>query len=196
VIKSYEFTIENADNLRLANLAGQFDEHLRLIERRLGVEINNRGGAFSVIGPVDLIESTADLLRELYALTDSEVLDGARINVLLQQAGLEDEISDILPDEVLVRTQRGIVRGRGRNQMLYLLNIRKHDLTFGIGRLVRAKPIWRWPVPSMRWSAMKCGALCWCGRRWRPASAWAFCLVTWLRRSIPICVPCTMHFMR
>jgi len=133
VIKRYEFTIENADNLRLANLTGQFDEHLRLIERRLGVEINNRGGAFSVIGPVDLVESTANLLRELYALTESEVLDGARINVLLQQAGLEDEISDILPDEVLVRTQRGIVRGRGRNQMLYLLNIRKHDLTFGIG---------------------------------------------------------------
>jgi phosphate starvation-inducible PhoH-like protein len=32
-----------------------------------------------------------------------------------------------------VHTQRGAVRGRGENQRLYLDNIRRNDLTFGIG---------------------------------------------------------------
>ena len=35
--------LEPADTLRLANLCGQFDEHLKQIESRLGVEIFCRG---------------------------------------------------------------------------------------------------------------------------------------------------------
>ena len=40
------------DNERLVNLAGSFDAHLRVIERRMGVEINHRGADFSVIGEI------------------------------------------------------------------------------------------------------------------------------------------------
>ena len=45
-----DLLLQPADNERLANLCGQLDEHLRQIERRLGVEINNRGHQFRVIG--------------------------------------------------------------------------------------------------------------------------------------------------
>ena len=38
------------DNTRLANLCGLMDGHLRQIERRLGIEINNRGRVFRLIG--------------------------------------------------------------------------------------------------------------------------------------------------
>ena len=38
-----ELNLEPVDNDRLANLCGQFDENLRLLERRTGVEIGNRG---------------------------------------------------------------------------------------------------------------------------------------------------------
>lgn len=38
------------DNKRLAKLCGQFDENLCLMERYLGVEINNRGNDFQIIG--------------------------------------------------------------------------------------------------------------------------------------------------
>ena len=36
-----------------SNLAGPFDEHLRQIELKLGVEIANRGNVFRVSGPAD-----------------------------------------------------------------------------------------------------------------------------------------------
>src|SRR5690349_12860426 len=38
-----EFALDPPDTERLANLAGPFDAHLRLLELRLGVEIGNRG---------------------------------------------------------------------------------------------------------------------------------------------------------
>ncbi|MEM7806300.1 MAG: phosphate starvation-inducible protein PhoH, partial [Pseudomonadota bacterium] len=45
---SRDLVLEPEDNARLANLSGQFDEHLRQIERRLDIEIANRGNHFRV----------------------------------------------------------------------------------------------------------------------------------------------------
>ena len=42
--------LEPVDTLRLANLCGQFDEHLKQIESRLGVEIFCRGSLFTIQG--------------------------------------------------------------------------------------------------------------------------------------------------
>ena len=49
---SVDFVLEPSDNARLANLCGQFDEHLRQLEQRLGIEINNNGNRFRVIGQI------------------------------------------------------------------------------------------------------------------------------------------------
>lgn len=45
------FTLEPANAERLADLSGCFNEHLRQIELRLGVEIANRGHTFHITGP-------------------------------------------------------------------------------------------------------------------------------------------------
>mgnify|MGYP000853119701 FL=1 len=131
-----DFSFEEGDNERLANLCGPLEAHLRQIERRLGVEINNRGLSFQVIGPEAVAQAAASVLRELYAATAREVLDGVRVNLYLQESGLEAlaEDSAAAPiDEVAIRTARGIIRGRGHNQVKYLAEIRDHDLSFGIG---------------------------------------------------------------
>ena len=49
---STELLLEPEDNERLRNLSGQLDEHLRQIERRLGIEISNRGNFFRLYGDV------------------------------------------------------------------------------------------------------------------------------------------------
>ena len=38
-----------------------------------------------------------------------------------------------MQDEVVIKTKRGIIKGRRPNQRLYLGNIRDHDVSFGIG---------------------------------------------------------------
>ena len=61
-----DFVLDPEDNARLANLCGPFDEHLRQIELRLGVEIDHRGNLFQVIGEDGAARATQKVLRTLY----------------------------------------------------------------------------------------------------------------------------------
>jgi phosphate starvation-inducible protein PhoH and related proteins len=123
------------DNLRLANLCGQLDGHLRLIERRLGVEIGNRGASFRVIGERDAAAACERLLRDLYAIAADETLTPERVHLHLQSSGIDallDADADQLPD-VVIKTKRGLIRARGPNQQGYLHAILRHDINFGVG---------------------------------------------------------------
>ncbi len=131
---SLDIVLEPADNQRLANLCGQFDEHLRQIETRLGVEVNNRGNRFRVIGENRSVHKAEEVLRDLYSDTATETLDPLQVNLYLQDAGVDALVADITPkDEVIIRTLRGNVRGRGLTQQQYLRYVREHDVNFGIG---------------------------------------------------------------
>ncbi len=134
-LHTVSFRLEPEDNERLANLAGQFDEHLRQIERRLGIEINNRGAQFQVIGSARSIAVAEELLRELFAITATEVLQPSKIHLYLQESGV-DQLLDQGKDaqeEVAVKTRRGMIRARGANQAQYLRDIQRFDLSFGVG---------------------------------------------------------------
>ena len=135
---SRDIVLEPADNNRLANLCGQFDEHLRQIENRLDVEIASRGNRFRVTGQPGAAEVGGDVLSKLFAMTDSEHLDPERVHLLLQESFMDDANNDVmnaenLEDEVAIQTRRKLIRPRGANQTGYVMNIREHDLAFGIG---------------------------------------------------------------
>jgi phosphate starvation-inducible PhoH-like protein len=134
--------LEPADNDRLANLCGQFDEHLRQIERRLDVEIASRGNRFRVTGPAGAAEIGGDVLLSLFEMTGEERLDPERVHMLLQESFMNDDTADLptldRPREgddavVSIQTRRKLIRARGANQASYLKSIQTHDLAFGIG---------------------------------------------------------------
>ena len=130
-----DFAFDPEDNARLANLCGPFDEHLRQIELRLGVEINHRGSLFQVIGEDPVIRAAEKVLRALYASTENEALTGAKINLYLAESGI-DAISAATTEttqEVVIKVKRGMVKGRGPNQARYLHAIATHDISFGVG---------------------------------------------------------------
>ncbi|MBT8060324.1 MAG: PhoH family protein [Gammaproteobacteria bacterium] len=134
--KRFSLELEPADTLRLANLCGQFDEHLKQIETRLGVEIFCRGNLFAIEGAERSARSARRLLQGLYRLSETEVLTPDMINLHLQESGvseLEAAGDDVAVDEVTVKTKRGIIRGRGPNQKSYLRNIKRHAINFGVG---------------------------------------------------------------
>lgn len=127
--------LEPADTLRLANLCGQFDEHLKQIESRIGVDIFCRGNLFTIEGPEKASRAASRLLQRLYRLSESEVLTPDVINLHLQASGIT-ELGDQQCEEddgVAVKTRRGIIRGRGPNQRAYLSNITRHAINFGVG---------------------------------------------------------------
>jgi phosphate starvation-inducible PhoH-like protein len=133
-----DFTLLPDDAERLANLAGPFDEHLRQIESRLGVEIANRANVFRVSGEAGAARSAEALLRSLYGETDVEDFDPHKIHLRLNEAHLEQvaadgDDEDFEPQEIAIRVKRGVVRGRGANQSRYLHAIATHDINFGVG---------------------------------------------------------------
>ncbi|MFO1371158.1 MAG: PhoH family protein [Candidatus Competibacteraceae bacterium] len=133
--KFHDLLLEPADNERLANLCGQLDEHLRQIERRLGVEINNRGHQFRVIGEPPAVAIAAAVLEALYQSTRDETLTPVQVHLFLQEAGADALVEELEPeaDDVVIRTRHGLIRGRGPNQQRYLWNIKHHDINFGVG---------------------------------------------------------------
>ncbi len=130
--------LEPADTDRLANLCGQFDQHLKQIESRLGVELFCRGNVFTLKGEPPTVRAAARLLNELYALSASEVLTPELINLNLQESRVAELAEEQDEDEkqrggVVIETRRGRVRGRGPNQKAYLQAIQENAVNFGIG---------------------------------------------------------------
>jgi len=76
-----EVLLQPLDNERLANLCGPLDSHLRQLERRLGVEINNRGNNFRIIGSPKTVDLTARLIEDIYAAGKDETINAEKIHL-------------------------------------------------------------------------------------------------------------------
>ena len=138
-----QFTLEPADPRRLAQLCGQFDQHLQLIEKRLGVIIRNRGQRFVIEGPEDARDAARAVLIQLYDETfAAEELGPDQVHLRLQQAGIDalregdrphgDTEGDVASIGML-RLRRMLIRPRGKSQQHYVRSIQQHDINFGIG---------------------------------------------------------------
>ncbi|SVA45712.1 uncharacterized protein METZ01_LOCUS98566 [marine metagenome] len=135
VTETQKLVLEPFDNRLLANLCGQFDEHLRQIERRLGVHISNRGNHFKIIGPQQSSRAGARVLRELYEMAGDEELDPQQVHVCLQESAVADEsgADSVARNSQVIKTRRLQIRPRGPNQRKYLTDLRQQDLCFGVG---------------------------------------------------------------
>jgi phosphate starvation-inducible protein PhoH and related proteins len=127
-----EVTLEPVDNERLANLCGQFDEHLRLLERRTGVRIGNRGNHFELNGFSEVVGLTERVIRQLYALTGNRMINAEDVHLELRNADSRDTDAAREGNDA-IHTRRVEIRARGANQRRYLEAIRHNDISFGIG---------------------------------------------------------------
>ncbi len=130
-----EVVLDPNDQRRLANVCGQFDEHLRQIEARLEISINNRGNRFQLSGSETAIRAGKRVLEDLFALAATEHVDPERVHMALQENARADRAT--VPaeegDRDVVQTRRRRIKARGPNQRAYLRAIKTTDLTFGIG---------------------------------------------------------------
>ena len=127
--------MEPDDARSLALLCGQHDEHLRQIEKRLNVQIHNRGNRFQCRGEAGRASIAAELLRHLYR----EVAQGIELNpeilhLYLQESSVET-ISENGADHQarLIKTRRTVIKPRGKHQAQYIDAILKHDINFSVG---------------------------------------------------------------
>ena len=124
-------TLAFDDNRLLSLLFGEHDEHLALIEHRLGVNITPRGNRVAIKGAPVAAEDARSVLLALYTrasrgleLTRGDV-DGA-----IRMTRTRDEGEG---GGDAIRTRRKSVTARTPNQKLYIDALRHHELVFGIG---------------------------------------------------------------
>ncbi|MFI4937276.1 MAG: PhoH family protein [Candidatus Berkiellales bacterium] len=141
-ISSCEISLSPVDNHRLMSLCGRFDEHLRHIERRLGVEIHHRSGVFQILGERQAVHLAHTVINQLYAQTKTDhELTAAKVHLTLQECmqHLGDPFSEsqpkmeMNPSELFIKTPKALIKPHSKNQRLYLKNILTHDIIFGIG---------------------------------------------------------------
>jgi phosphate starvation-inducible PhoH-like protein len=125
-------TLLPEDNDRLFNLCGKLNEHLKLIEKCLGVMIKQRGHTFSVSGETRAVQQACDTLNNLYSETKKvNTLEPKEVHLYLQTVGRRS------PQEqqayMDIRTKKATITARGENQVQYIRNILQHDISFGVG---------------------------------------------------------------
>lgn len=127
------------DNKRLSSLCGPFDENIKMIERRLGVEITYQNELFKVVGKNNNAKASVELLKQLYIETQpvkgqQKELEPEQVHLAIQELGtVETTDSSQYGKEVQIKTKRGVIKPRNPNQSQYVMNVVHHDITFGIG---------------------------------------------------------------
>lgn len=145
-ISSCEISLTPVDNRRLMSLCGRFDEHLRQIENRLSVEINNRGSTFQILGEREAVHAAHNLINKLYEQTNNgHELTPAAVHLCVQESyqELEKIKQSAVPQltqevvstasDLIIQTKKGQIKPHSKNQRIYIKNILSHDINFGIG---------------------------------------------------------------
>ena len=133
-IFSHQVVLEPDDSIQLATLCGPFDAHLKQIETRLGITIQNRGNRFHISGEETLANAAGKLLSQLYReVRDGTAVTAELVHLFLQESGIEDLLKSAPEDVAIIETRKKSIKARGQNQKAYVQAIRGQDISFGIG---------------------------------------------------------------
>ena len=117
-------------------LGGHQAENLRLLERRLGVRLGQRGTELHLSGPPEAVAFAARLLEQLErAVRAGRPLyreDVEQAIKVLGRGGDVEDLADLYAEPVLSRGGRRVVP-KSLTQKRYVEAIRDHDIVFGIG---------------------------------------------------------------
>lgn len=121
----------------LVGLCGQFDENIKLIEKRLDVTIKYRDNLFEISGEnSEHVAATKTLLENIYreALVNAQI-SPETIHLYLQESAIESLTSNKREknDQLVIKTRKAFIKPKGANQQDYVKQVRKHDINFGIG---------------------------------------------------------------
>ncbi len=130
--------LEPAESRRLASLCGPFDDNIKQLERRIGVEISYSNNHFKIVGQPQSCLSANNLLRDLYIETQpvrgsTPDLEPEQVHLAIQEAVSVEAFDSNDDKEFYIKTRKGVIKPRNPNQRQYVTNIVRHDITFGVG---------------------------------------------------------------
>ncbi len=129
------------DNRLAAQLYGDFDQHLALIEQRLGVQATPRGNHVMLRGAASTVDQARRVLESLYAmLEEGQPVDVANVDTVIRMIETEDSqlVLPTLEKKGRVRmaqiaTRKATIVARTPAQDAYMRAMERSELVFGVG---------------------------------------------------------------
>jgi phosphate starvation-inducible PhoH-like protein len=130
-VENTEF-VTFSDNRLAADLSGEHDAHLVILERALGVRIDPRGNRFAISGPARERARAVGILESLYRkLERGGHLSPADVRGATRFAGAGETAPE--PSGPAIKTPKRLIAPRTPNQRAYMEAFGRADLVFGVG---------------------------------------------------------------
>jgi phosphate starvation-inducible PhoH-like protein len=138
---SSELELAFEDNRLAAQLYGDFDQNLALIEQRLSVTATPRGNHLMLKGPASAVDQARRVLDSLYAsLEEGRSVDVASVDSLIRMVQQEDSQLSLPTLEkkgrvrmAQIATRKATIVARTPAQDAYMRAMERAELVFGIG---------------------------------------------------------------
>lgn len=134
------------DNRHVADLFGEYDQHLTRIEQKLNIECIAKGNRVTIKGPGDLCDQAKMALDALYArLETGETIELADVDGAIRMAKAHDEqlmLPEVMPEGssgsgklnfATIATRKKKLTARTATQDAYMRAMDRADLVFGTG---------------------------------------------------------------
>ena len=123
----------------MAQLFGEFDRNLLLLENRLGVYITARGNKVGLEGTAESVAAARDVLNGLYnRIARGEMVDTGLIEAVIAMSA-EPTLAGIIsaeadaPPSIMIRTRKKTIVPRTVAQAHYMRELLGHDIIFALG---------------------------------------------------------------
>lgn len=128
--------IEVPENMEVAELFGQFDNNMKLIEKAFDVNISLRDEGVRITGDDDHVDMAGNVIHMLITmLCDGERLDEQKIMyaISVEQDGGGVDVSKLGADCVAINIKGQPIKTKTLGQKKYVEAIDKNTIVFGIG---------------------------------------------------------------
>ncbi|MGY4396975.1 phosphate starvation-inducible PhoH-like protein [Sphingomonas sp. UYAg733] len=123
----------------MAQLFGEFDQNLLLLENRLGVYITARGNRVGLEGRAEAVAEARDVLQGLYnRIVRGERVDPGLVDAVIAMSA-EPTLAGIIQadaggaPQVMIRTRKKTIVPRTIAQQHYMRELLNHDIIFALG---------------------------------------------------------------
>ena len=131
-------TLSPPNEQGIATVCGPYNDNLSLIERTLGIEINNRDHDFDIIGIPESVDIACKLLEILFNKSNNVSHFAVQdIQLILkslesEQEDSEDNIREKL-ESAAIHLKNATVKPRTINQRHYMKSMSQYDINFCVG---------------------------------------------------------------
>ena len=130
---SLELNPNDADVL--IRFVGELNENLKIVEKTFKVKIFQNGNKISISGDEENTKRASNAIKDLYASTSngSELSKEQIQMVINKNTDLNPDAKSEDAEYQIIKTPKKIIKPRGNNQNIYISNMDKYEVNFGVG---------------------------------------------------------------